>query len=82
MGPLPLAFYALQISLVSDVPPLVLSCSGSTEKFEPVAAFAAPIAKTFRVFSRGYPRRIIHEVRVAWPRAHKCNDAGRGPGVL
>ena len=59
MGPLPLAVCALQISLVSDVPPLVLPCSGSTEKFEPVAAFAAPTAKAFRVFSRGYPRRIV-----------------------
>ena len=38
MGPLPLAFYAPQLSSVSAGPPLVLSCSGSTEKFEPVAA--------------------------------------------
>ena len=38
MGPLPLAFYAPQISRGSDSPPLVLSCSGSTEKREPVAA--------------------------------------------
>ncbi|SBV99038.1 hypothetical protein KM92DES2_11141 [uncultured Desulfovibrio sp.] len=38
MGPLPLAFYVLQISLVSDGPPLVLPGSGSTEKVEPVAA--------------------------------------------
>ena len=65
MGPLPLAFYAPQISSASDGPPLVLPGSGSTEKVEPVAAFAAPTAKAFRAFSRGYPRRIAF-VAGAW----------------